>query len=672
MDRRLQYAYDKMTMPEGCSQRIEKLLLEGAKPRKQRQNQVILQSKTGWRAWSSAAALVCLAVAISLGGVFLFVETQKQRDMIQFRQPTQAETGTQTNTEMGEVFSLSEKGKEFLLAMCYAMPDWENYYVLDDQFWEDFLYASFTCPEEVTENKARTIIGEVPLENGTVLISREQAESYASLAMGCDLPVLDLDKGKDGMGIRYDDGYYRIQMSNFGSRGFKLHKWVSDSEESCDVMFHIYVDEEDNVIGSVRFKLRKADNENGFLIVGKQSELTLPEEAMRQIEKQDVLADLSGEEGEFRQSVRETDFYTAYQYHIPWNGDMVSAQTCFSGGTITYSGGTGEVLSIDPIRMHRLEEGSWQEVEMDTMTLTARKDGKPTTVTLLYGEDEKGKRHPAGDFYYTNQGKWLEVRTGSRWWIAGEQAAPGTYSDGLWRLDPVKEEMVDFWGAVPEDNRVNAIYDFISGVDIFEDGSFLSAYLNEDRERCFLYANTVKGAVYNLETLVGRDLDDCVGLPNEKEILCWSGGEYWRIPRDTMRPEYMGTLQENVVFASGVFGGDRALFSIGQVPGKTGSYRIYDYVENRFLTLSNCDLGLENVSTRVSPDGRKLLIIGSRSMIEALHGEDIPIQVLNCENGTLLTIRRAGWDGSGNVQWLLGGEISIDIYDENSCVYTLK
>ena len=262
-----------------------------------------------------------------------------------------------------------------------------------------------------------------------------------------------------------------------------------------------------------------------------------------------------------------------------------------------------------------------------------------------------------------SENKWLATQTGSRWGITGNQPAqPEECPDALWRFDLAAEEMEDFWGAVPEDQRVSAIYDFIYTADIFEDGSFVSAYLNEERDRCFLYADTVEGKVYDLEALVGRELDDCVGLPNDREILCWSGGEYWRISRDSLYPESLGKLQEEVLFASGVFDGKKALFSIGQDPGKTGSYRIYDYVDNRFLTLE--DIGREAGEMRilVSPDGRKLLIDRGLSLI----------QVLDCEDGTLLTINRVNWSESGYAQWLSDEEINIHTYDQNSCVYTLK
>lgn len=656
MDRRLFDAYDKMTMPDGCSRRIEKLLLEGKRPRIQRKQEVVLPQKTGWRAWSSAAAMVCLAVVISLGGVFLFVKMQSQGDAPQFVQPTVGET--KGNTEKAGSFDLSGKGREFLLAMCYAMPDWESYYVLDDRFWEDFLYASFTCPEEVTDTKAKTIIGEVPLENGAVLISREQAEGYAKLTMGCDLPVLDLREKQDGMGIWYDGGYYHVSLSDFGSRGYKLRKWVSYSEESCDALFSVYVDEEDNVIGSVRFKLRKADNENGFLIVGKQSELTLPEETVRKMEHQDVLADLSAEEGQFRQEVRETDAYTVHQYHLPWEGEMVSSRVCIVGGT-TY--GTGESAVTEPYQMYRLEGDSWEPQRLDTMNLRAAKEGKTVTAAVCYGEYEEGKRQSFG-FWKINEGKWLEAHGESRWWIMGESMMLGDRTDNLWRLDLVTEELEDFWGAVPRGKRVHAINDFISEAYIFEDGCFVSAYLNEDREMCLLYADTVNGEVYDLEELVGRNLDDCVGLPGEKEILCWRDGEYWRISRDSLYPEYLGKLQENVLYASGVFGGDKALFAIDKAPGKTGFYRIYDFVGNRFLMLEDRDREPGEMHTTVSPDGRKLLIDGGVSLI----------QVLDCEKGMLLSIERQNWTGNGHARWLSNEEIDVYTYDENSCVYTLK
>lgn len=663
MDRRLYHAYDKITMPDGCSQRIEALLMEEAKRKPQRRNQVILRQKPRWQTWGNAAALVCLAVLISLGGVSLFVQMQKQRDPSQSLRPTEVRQETQGNPEDGETFDLSEKGKAFLLKMCYAMPDWENYYVLDNRFWEDFLFASFTCPEEVTDSRAKTIIGEVPFEDGTVLISREQAQDYATLAMGCDLPELNLNGAEGSTGIQYYDGYYHIHVSDFGSKSFQLREIISSSEERCEAVFNIYVDERNVTDGSVRFQLRKADNENGFLIVGKETEMSLPEETVQKIEYEDVLANLSGKQNQYRQRTRETDAYTAYQYHWPWEATMLSSQACVAGGTVTYSGETGEIISEDPYRMYRLEKGSWKQTELKTVTLTASRNGIPYTLTMDYGEDGNGKRYLVGYGDVISENKWLATQTGSRWGITGNQPAqPEECPDALWRFDLAAEEMEDFWGAVPEDQRVSAIYDFIYTADIFEDGSFVSAYLNEERDRCFLYADTVEGKVYDLEALVGRELDDCVGLPNDREILCWSGGEYWRISRDSLYPESLGKLQEEVLFASGVFDGKKALFSIGQDPGKTGSYRIYDYVDNRFLTLE--DIGREAGEMRilVSPDGRKLLIDRGLSLI----------QVLDCEDGTLLTINRVNWSESGYAQWLSDEEINIHTYDQNSCVYTLK
>lgn len=660
MDRRLFDAYDKMTMPDGCSQRIEKRLLEGETSQAQRKQNVVREQRSGWRAWSSAAALVSLAVVISLGGFFLFVEMQKQ-DSDQYLQPTEIRAETQGGTESEALFNLSEEGKKFLLAMCYAMPDWESYYVLDDRFWEDFLFASFTCPEEVTDGKAKTVVGEAPFENGTVLISREQAEDYARLTMGCDLPVLNLGEEESSSGIQFYDGFYHIHVSDFGSRSYKLRKWVSDSEERCDVMFNVYVDE--NEVGSVRFKLRKADNKNGFLIVGKQSEIPLPEDTMQVIEKWDTLADLSAEEGVFRQEVREDEFYTAYQYHLPWQGSMVSSKACIVIGSQTEDE-TGNWVVKEKSQMYRLEGDTWEPVETDTMNLRAGAYGKNITVNISYGEYEEGKQEIIVTPYYTGQAKWVEPSEGSRWWIIGEETTLGEYdTDTIWLLDPVTEELVDLWGAVPRGLRINAVNEFISGADIFEDGCFLSAYLNEDREMYLVYADTVNGKVYDLESIVGRSLEDCVGLPGDEAILCWSGGEYWKIPRDTLYPEYLGKLQENVLYASGVFGGDRALFSIGKEPGKMNAYRIYDYVENRYWILENCERTGE-MNVRVSPDGRKLLIDRGLSVI----------QVLDSEKGTLLNIRRKNWVDNGYTQWLSDEEINIHPYfDEyNRCVYTLK
>lgn len=669
MDRKLRDAYDKMTMPEDCAQRIEKLLLEGTKTSGKHRNEVILRQKSRWQTWGSAAALVCLAVLISLGSVSLFA--QKQQELPQNLQPTGAGAETTTNPEDGEEFALSEEGREFLLAMCYAMPDWENYYVLDEQFWENFLFASFTCPEEVKGSRAKTIIGQVPFEDGMVLISRKQAEDYAALTMGCDLPELNPGGAEDSTGIQYYDGYYHIHVSDFGSRSYQLRKWVSYSAESCDVMFNAYVDG-DTIDGSVRFRLRKADNENGFLIVSKQSEFTLPEEKVRLVTGQDQDAILSEGKDVFQQSVRGTTDYTAHQYHLPWSDSRLrSSQLC-----IVYEDEDGYIES----KPYILENGSWKEMETETKQLNCfcTDDGKEWEMPYSYIETEEGIWYELGPSVIENFAIDYCVQNPGRnpWWIAYQwEEPPDSYvthelgiTAGPWRLDPATGELTDLWGNVPEENRVSGIQWYFSDIQFFTDGCFLIPSMDGDRELHMLYVDPEAGQVYDLKTLCGTELDDYIGSTATDEIYCWKDGEYWRIPRDSLRPEYLGKLQEDVVFASGVLGGQWATFSIERL--EEGGYRIYDYVGNRFLTLENFPNPYGNPvdwdRVEASPDGRKLLTSQATSLL----------QVLDCDAGKLLTVERKQNSTSGDeVGWLMSGEVYVKTLGweiRDYVIYTLK
>lgn len=649
MEDKLKSAYGSMTMPPNCARRIEKLLEEKS-VQTRRPNQVILRPKTRWRSWSSAAILVCLVATISLGGVSVLVEAQK-RDW----RPRSSEAWG----EDPDAFALSEEGRAFLLAMCDAMPDWESYYVLDDRFWEDFLYAAFTCPEKVTETKADTIAGELPIENGAVLVSRKQAESLASLAMGCDLPELELNEGGRGQAIRYCDGYYHIRLSDTSSRSYTLRKWVSDSAESCAVMFNVYGDGKDKVIGSVRFQLRKADNANGFLVTGKQTQWHIPEEPVSRVTEQDYGISLSGMY--FQQSTRGTAWYTACQYYLPWESFRRLPDAAVFRGAVDDTGEDG---------LYLLKDGYREEIEPKILTEVRTPDGKARDVQVEYVELGEGRTYLVDQDDST--GYYVEGKCLS-WWVMyrWESGQYGLWdlAEGPWRLDLATGELTDFWGNVPEEDRRPGIWHCLSQMELFPDGCFLIPSADGEGEIALLYVDPEKGLVYDLEALCGSELDDCVGTPSGDEIFCWKEGRYWRIPRSTMCPESLGKLQENVAFASGIMSGKGASFSVERL--EEGGYRVFDYENFQFLTLGN--LPCEDIwpygdaltwdQAEVSPDGRKLLLPGENTMV----------QILNCDTGTYLTIEKGPQNPCKEMEWLASGEIYMQGRDSKSCtVYTLK
>lgn len=652
MDSRLHSAYEKITMPDGCSQRIEALLQAHGKPRNQRRNLVILHPKNGRRPWRSAAALACLMVVVGCVLSLCKMRQWQEPEASQFVQPV----GEPTEIDGEGTFPLSEDGKNFLMAMCRAMPDWESYYVLDKDFWKEFLYFSFSSPEEVTGDKAKTIIGEVPCVDHTVLITRKQAEAYAALTMGCDLPLFSENEEYAGR-MRYADGVYHISLSEGDSRVYVFRGLEKASVYGCDALFDVCSGQTGKVLGTVRFQLRRTDGGNGFIITSKQTDWQIPEEPVLRVEGKDLYMSLTGEKDVFQQSVRGTIDYTARQYHLPWRTcQMIASDLCS-----VYDDEAGETV------LYRLEGESWQKAEIKTVNGFTDKDGEAGDFAISYVECGDGKPYLID--FDSSHGYYTERRfTDSPWqvlyrWEAGwDEARPAV--ENPCRVDLTAGEMFSLWGNVPRENQIAGISLYLHQIAFFEDGCFLAPALNPERERELYYVDPEAGQVYNLETLCGAQLDDCVGVPGTREIYCWREGEYWRIPRDTMRPEHLGKLQEDVVFASGVLGGGGATFSAERRPD--GSCRVFDFLGNRFLTLGSMSLPyggqIDWSCAEVSPDGRKLLF-----------GNPVLFQILDCDTGKHLSIDRGLQERANGVEWLKSGEVCMqEVITRDFTIYTLQ
>lgn len=179
-------------------------------------------------------------------------------------------------------FVLSDKGKAFLEKMCYYMPDWAGYASLNESFWREFLFRSFTCPELTDNGTAMTVCGEQEL-TGTpwgqaVKVNRgHSVEPYVRLAMGCELPAFtpypeDMEPGQTPFYYDREDGCYYIGLSDFGDIGYTFLSWEPHYEAHATygfATFAAYSGERSNVIQTVTFGLYPAENENGFTIIDK-------------------------------------------------------------------------------------------------------------------------------------------------------------------------------------------------------------------------------------------------------------------------------------------------------------------------------------------------------------------------------------------------------------------
>lgn len=317
MEDRLVKAYDRMTMPENCADRIERALEREMKTRERGKRTRAMAPLPRRRDWTAAAAVVLLVLMLSVAGSFLLLNAGNQRDA----EPVSLSPATES-TEESESFTLTEEGKAFLEKMCYYMPDWLGYDSLDDDFWYCFLHDSFTCPELTGDGKALTVAGEAAYSDGMVKISREAAAEYVKLAMNCELPEFapEYDELEPELNILYyEDGFYYIAVSDFGSVGYTYRKWEVH-QEAYDTyayaIFDVYEGEPDRVFATVTFMVYPAENENGFTIISKETRnLELPAAG-------DVVWDFA-----------QAYFWGSPEDLLPYLADS------FSGKAETYSGG---------------------------------------------------------------------------------------------------------------------------------------------------------------------------------------------------------------------------------------------------------------------------------------------------------------------------------------------
>lgn len=278
--------YNEMAMPGDCARRIEGEMNRAIRQKKG-ENKFMKNEKTSKKqSWGFAVVLVCLVLVASVGVVFLFLNVSGSKDApaapVETGQLTQPGVQTESPAASTEAdsFALSETGKAFLEKMCYFLPDWSDDASLNDEFWRDFLFSSFTCPEIAGEGTAMTICGEQELATTSwgqaVKVSREDTVvPYVRLALGLEMPPYSpaiQDVGAGQTLFYFEDGYYYIGLSDFGDVGYSFRGCYPDTANGATVIFDVYSGTPDDTIGTICFTLVPADNENGFTIAAKSSD----------------------------------------------------------------------------------------------------------------------------------------------------------------------------------------------------------------------------------------------------------------------------------------------------------------------------------------------------------------------------------------------------------------
>lgn len=177
-----------------------------------------------------------------------------------------------------EAFELTEEGKSFLTDMCRTLPDFEGQGSMDEEFWWNFLFGAYTGASMDEAEMVQVPREDLGFEETAVKVSLEEVEAYAKLVLGVDLPDYkpafeDMPEGQTS--CFYRDGYYYIGGSDFPAFGFTFSDFT-DNEGIPDtysvVRYSVSFENEINA-GTVTFQLYPADNENGFVIASKKTEL---------------------------------------------------------------------------------------------------------------------------------------------------------------------------------------------------------------------------------------------------------------------------------------------------------------------------------------------------------------------------------------------------------------
>ncbi len=188
--------------------------------------------------------------------------------------PEQSEPVSQPKAETS--VTLTDKGKAFLAQICNELNDFNSGQTMDDNFWHDFLFNSYTggtSENAVTEQVYREDLG---FEETVVKVSVQEAQERVKLVFGIELPDYkpsfeDMEKVQTS--FFYKDGNYYIGVSGLPDYQYTFSACVADKENTSNTIVKYTIDfmGESNV-GTVTFRISPENNENGFIICSKTTE----------------------------------------------------------------------------------------------------------------------------------------------------------------------------------------------------------------------------------------------------------------------------------------------------------------------------------------------------------------------------------------------------------------
>ncbi len=185
------------------------------------------------------------------------------------------EEASQSQTENAPV-TLTDKEKMFLAQICNELADFNSGTTMDEKFWRDFLFNSYTGASSENITTEQVYREDLGYEETVIKVSLQEAQERVKLVFGVDLPDLtpsfeEMEKGQTA--FYYKDGYYYIGVSGLPDYQYTFLECAVDKENNTNTIVKYTIDfmGESNV-GTVTISISPENNANGFVICSKKTE----------------------------------------------------------------------------------------------------------------------------------------------------------------------------------------------------------------------------------------------------------------------------------------------------------------------------------------------------------------------------------------------------------------
>lgn len=191
-----------------------------------------------------------------------------------------SETEETSTTELEEEFVLTEEGKDFLSVMCRYLPLFSDADDMDDRFWWDFLWYSYTEGGPGRWGGNTEYVAENEEHAGMIKVSEGDVQDYVRLALGVDLPKIDLyseynlDIFEDYYyyHIYYENGFYYFAGSDGPLEYYEYQDMIPLGNNQYKIIYSCYsCDGEEEYLGYADFVVETAENQNGFIVISHEN-----------------------------------------------------------------------------------------------------------------------------------------------------------------------------------------------------------------------------------------------------------------------------------------------------------------------------------------------------------------------------------------------------------------